>query len=318
MSAGAGGDRGTRVRTVRTVAELRAELAAAPRPLGLVPTMGALHEGHASLVRAARRSCRTVVVSAFVNPAQFAAGEDLDAYPRDEQRDRELAAAAGADLIFAPPVAEVYPPGFATAVEVSGLTEVLEGDPRARGPGHFRGVTTMVAKLLNMVGPDVAYFGQKDAQQALVVRRLVRDLDFPTQVEVRPTVRADDGVALSSRNAYLEPDDRARAAALPRALRAAEDLVAGGEREAHAILAAARAELDRTGVEPEYLALVDASDLSPLAVIEGTALLAVAARVGAARLIDNVLLEARARSPEPALASTPGGSSPGEQGDRDP
>jgi pantoate--beta-alanine ligase len=304
------------MRTVRTVVALRAELAAAPRPVGLVPTMGALHEGHLSLIRAARRDCATVVTSLFVNPTQFSTGEDLGSYPRDEARDGALAAGAGTDCLFAPGEAEVYPPGFATAVEVSGLTEVLEGDPRARGPGHFRGVTTVVTKLLNMVGPDVVYFGQKDAQQALVVRRLVRDLDFPVRVEVLPTVRADDGLALSSRNAYLSRVDRERAAALARALRAAEEAVDAGERDAAHVLEVAREELERAAIEPEYLELTDPTNLSPLETIEETALLSVAARVGSARLIDNVLLEARSPAPELALASTPGSSSAGQEGDR--
>ena len=206
--------------------ELRAALAPARREghtIGLVPTMGFLHEGHVSLLRAARAECDLVVMSLFVNPTQFGPGEDLDRYPRDEERDLRLAGEAGVDLVFAPPVAEVYPRRLATAVEVSGrLTAVLDGDPARRGPGHFRGVTTVVAKLFNIVGPDVAYFGQKDAQQAVVIRRMVRDLDFPVRVEVMPTVREADGLAMSSRNAYLEPADRERAVALSRALAAAE------------------------------------------------------------------------------------------------
>jgi pantoate--beta-alanine ligase len=277
---------------VRTVAELRAALAGrrADGPVGLVPTMGALHEGHLSLIRAARADCATVVVSLFVNPAQFAPEEDLGAYPRDESADAALAAAAGADLLFAPAADEVYPPGFDTRVEVGGLTDVLCGDPRRRGREHFRGVTTVVTKLLNMAAPDVAYFGQKDAQQALVIRKLVRDLDMPVRIDVLPTVRERDGLAMSSRNAYLSPDERERALALSRALAAAEAEVAAGRRDAAAVLAAARRELDARGVEPEYLELRSADDLTPAERVNGRTLLAVAARVGRARLIDNAVL----------------------------
>jgi pantoate--beta-alanine ligase len=229
------------VRTVRTVAELRAALAEASRPVGLVPTMGALHEGHLSLLRAARAESRTVVMSLFVNPAQFDQEADLAAYPRDERRDAELAREAGVDVLFAPPVEEVYPAGFSTRVEMRGpLAEELEGDPRERGPGHFAGVATVVTKLFNMVGPDVAYFGQKDAQQALVIRKLARDLDFPVRIAVLPTVRDPDGLALSSRNARLTPEQRERALGLSKALSAAERAVAAGARERDAVLDAAR------------------------------------------------------------------------------
>jgi pantoate--beta-alanine ligase len=284
------GRRGGGMKAVRTVAELRAELAEAPRPVALVPTMGALHEGHLSLVRRAQDQAATVVVSVFVNPAQFGPGEDLAAYPRDERRDLDLAAAAGADVMFVPPLEEVYPPGFDTTVEVGGVAAELEGAPAHRGPGHFRGVATVVTKLLNMVGPDVALFGQKDAQQALVIRRLVRDLDFPVRVEVAPTVRDSDGLALSSRNDYLSPAERERALALGRALRAAEDRVARGELESCDVIAAARGPLDAAGVEPEYLELRSAEDFSPAERVNGATLLCVAARVGRARLIDNTLL----------------------------
>jgi pantoate--beta-alanine ligase len=277
---------------VRTVSDLRAALAGGrgDGAVGLVPTMGAFHDGHLSLIRRAREECTTVVVSLFVNPAQFGTGEDLGAYPRDEARDAALAAELGTDVLFAPAADEVYPPGFDTTVEVGGLTDVLCGDPRRRGRDHFRGVTTVVAKLLNMVGPDVAYFGQKDAQQAIVIRKLVRDLDMPVRIEVLPTVREPDGLALSSRNAYLDPDERERAVALSRALRAAEAEVRAGRRDAATVLAAARGELDARGVEPEYLELRSADDLSPAARVNGRTLLAVAARVGRARLIDNTVL----------------------------
>jgi pantoate--beta-alanine ligase len=281
------------VKTVRTVAELRALLApqrASGRSVGLVPTMGYFHEGHLSLMRAARTENDVVVVSLFVNPTQFGPGEDLDAYPRDEERDGALAAAEGVDVLFAPAPGEVYPDGFATQVAVSGLTDVLDGDPARRGASHFNGVTTVVCKLLNMVGPDAAYFGQKDAQQALVITRMARDLDVPARIEVRPTVREPDGLAMSSRNAYLEPAERERALALSRALTAADAVVAGGERGSAPVLAAARSELDAAGVEPEYLELRSATDLSPVERVNGSTLLAVAAKVGRARLIDNIVL----------------------------
>ena len=281
------------MRTIRTIAELRQALEPerrAGRSIGLVPTMGYFHEGHLSLMRRARAGCDVVVVSLFVNPAQFAPGEDLDAYPRDEGRDYELAAAEGVDVLFAPAHDEVYPPGFDTTVSVSGLTEVLEGDPAQRGQGHFDGVTTVVTKLFNIVQPDVAYFGQKDAQQALAIRKLVADLDIPVRIEVGPTVRDDDGLALSSRNAYLSAEERERALALSRALRAAEDRVRLGQLDAAAVLDAARRELDEAGVEPEYLELRSAQDLSPAERVNGSTLLAVAARVGRARLIDNTIL----------------------------
>jgi pantoate--beta-alanine ligase len=279
---------------VRSRDELRAALATARaegRSIGLVPTMGYLHEGHLSLLRAAREQCDIVVMSLFVNPTQFGEGEDLDRYPRDEERDARLAAEAGVDYVYAPPVEEVYPDGFATTVEVSGeLTEVLDGDPARRGPEHFRGVATVVAKLFNTVQPEVAYFGQKDAQQLAVIRRMVRDLDIPVRVEGLPTVREEDGLAMSSRNAYLDSGERVRAAALSRALRTAD--ARAREESLPAAIAAARAELEAEGIEPEYLEARDPEDLSPVAELNGRpVLLAVAARVGGARLIDNVLIE---------------------------
>jgi pantoate--beta-alanine ligase len=282
------------VKIVETKRELRAELAVPRRDgrtIGLVPTMGSLHAGHLSLLAAARSDCDVVVVSVFVNPTQFGPGEDLGSYPRDLERDAELAASAGADLLYAPGVDEVYPDGFATTVSVGGLTEVLCGDPASRGAEHFRGVTTVVAKLLNTVGPDVAYFGQKDAQQALVVRRMAADLDFPVRIEVMPTIREPDGLAMSSRNARLAPGDRERAPAIHRALAAAEAAARAGSAAADA-LAAARAELGSAGIEPEYLEARDANDLTPVETFNGrAALIAVAAQVGDARLIDNVVIE---------------------------
>ena len=275
------------MRTVRTIADLRGALADAATPIGLVATMGALHAGHLALLERARADCATVVMSLFVNPSQFGAGEDLAAYPRDEDADARLAASAGVDFLFAPAPVEIYPPDFATRIHVSGLSDTLEG--AARGPQHFDGVATVVAKLLNIVGPQVAYFGQKDAQQALVVRRLVADLDMAVSIEVCPTVRAHDGLALSSRNAYLDDGERVRAAALYRALRAGADAVAAGVRDGAAARSAALAELEHDGIEPEYLVVVDPETLAPVQSVEGPVLIALAARVGGARLIDNVI-----------------------------
>ena len=281
------------MRTLRTRVELRELLAPerrAGRTIGLVPTMGAFHDGHLALIRAARAASDVVVVSLFVNPAQFAAGDDLGGYPRDEERDLRLAEAEGVDLVFAPAVDEIYPDGFDATVSIGGLTDVLEGDPSQRGREHFEGVTTVVTKLFNIVQPDAAWFGQKDAQQALVIHKLVRDLDIPVRIEVVPTVRDDDGLALSSRNVYLSPEERERALAISRALRAGEDTVARGEIAAADVLDAARAELERAGIDPEYLELRSPEDLSPIERVNGSTLLAVAARVGRARLIDNTIL----------------------------
>jgi pantoate--beta-alanine ligase len=280
------------MRTLRTVPGLRTALKPArraERTIGLVPTMGALHDGHLSLVRAAREQTDEVVVSLFVNPSQFEDAGDLAAYPRDEERDAALAAEAGADILFAPPPEIVYPPGFSTEVRVSGpLTATLEGEHR--GPGHFHGVTTVVTKLLNMARPDVVFFGQKDAQQALVIHRLVRDLDIDVRIEIAPTVREPDGLALSSRNVRLHGDDRRRALALSRALAAAEQAASAGERDADAIARLARAQMQELQVEPEYLELVDPEDLAPVRAIDGETLVAVAARVGEVRLIDNTTI----------------------------
>ncbi len=280
------------MRTIRTVAELRRALAPARRveaTIGLVPTMGALHDGHLSLIHRARTSCDVVVVSLFVNPAQFNEGADLALYPRDERRDADLAANAGADYLFAPEVAEVYPDGFATTVRVEGITETLEGAHRGRE--HFDGVSTVVTKLFNMVGPDVAFFGQKDAQQALVVTKLVRDLNLAVRIEVCPTVREPDGLAMSSRNVHLDAAQRRQAIALSRALAIAAGCLAEGERDAAVVVAAARAELDGAGVDTEYFVLVNPQDLTPVTHITGPTLALVAARLGSTRLIDNRLLE---------------------------
>jgi pantoate--beta-alanine ligase len=281
------------MRTIRTNAEMRAYERTGT--VGLVPTMGAFHAGHHSLIRAARERCDTVVVSLFVNPAQFNEPADLEAYPRDEARDAAEAAELGADVLYAPPVEEVYPPGFSTLVRVERLSDVLEG--AERGPGHFAGVCTVVTKLFNVVRPDLAYFGQKDAQQVAVLRRMVRDLDLPVELAVMPTVREPDGLALSSRNVRLSPDERTRALSLSRALRAAETAVAGGERDASAVERAARGALN--GVEPEYLALVDPDSFEPITTVDDRVLVAVAARIGATRLIDNTIVHTAA-TPERA------------------
>jgi pantoate--beta-alanine ligase len=276
---------------IRKTAELRTAVSAARSDgarVGLVPTMGAFHDGHLSLMRRAKAASGFVVVSLFVNPAQFNEAADLERYPRDEQRDAAMADAAGAQVLFAPSVTEVYPPGFVTAVEVSALAEPLEGI--VRGTQHFRGVATVVTKLLNMVQPDDAYFGQKDAQQALIIRRLVQDLDLPVRIEICPTVREPDGLAMSSRNVLLDPASRARAAALSRALFAIERAAHDGETNADIALARGRAILDAEHIAPEYLAAVDANTLKPVVKLDGETLVAIAARFGVVRLIDNVIL----------------------------
>jgi pantoate--beta-alanine ligase len=295
------------MKTLRTVAELRAELAPdrrASRSIGLVPTMGALHDGHLSLIARARATSDVVVVSLFVNPTQFDDAADLSAYPRDEDRDARLAQEAGADVLFAPPTGEVYPHGFATTVRVFGITEPLEGE--SRGEEHFGGVATVVTKLLNMVQPDVAFFGQKDAQQVAVIRRLVRDLDMPVRIEVGATVREPDGLALSSRNARLNNGERERARALPHALQAARAAVRRGERDPAAVAAGARAAMQDLGVEPEYVELVTPDTFVPVRHIDGEpVLVAVAARVGAVRLIDNELLVADGGGQNPTSTGSP-------------
>lgn len=288
------------MRTVRTVGELRSEVGGARRagrPVSLVPTMGALHGGHLALVLAARaeraptdeRTHGLVVVSLFVNPTQFDDAGDLAAYPRDEERDAALAAEAGADVLFVPDPAQVYPPGFGTEVRVGGtLTETLEG--AARGAAHFHGVTTVVAKLLGMVQPDVACFGAKDAQQVRVISRMVADLDLPVRIRVVPTIRDADGLARSSRNARLDVDARFRAGEMPAALRAAAAALASGERDARRLEDVATDVLADAD-EIEYVRVVDPGGLQPVDVVERPALLVLAARFGGVRLIDNLLLD---------------------------
>ena len=277
---------------VRTVRELR-EAVRAARGRGdrvaLVPTMGALHEGHLALVRRARERCEFVIVSLFVNPAQFTEAADLARYPRDEARDARLTESVGASVLFAPSVDEVYPDGVATTVEVAGLSAPLEGV--ARGPQHFRGVATVVTKLLNMAQPDEAFFGQKDAQQALIIRRLVRDLDLPVRVEIVPTVREPDGLAMSSRNALLDAEGRRKATVLSRALFAVDRAAAAGETRAGAALDAGRSILTEHEIIPEYFAAVDAETLASVDQLAGRTLIVIAAHVGRIRLIDNVIVD---------------------------
>ncbi|HWD69289.1 MAG TPA: pantoate--beta-alanine ligase [Solirubrobacteraceae bacterium] len=293
------------MRTLRTVAELRIALAQPRREgrrIGLVATMGALHEGHLSLMRRARSECDEVVVTLFVNPAQFNQGSDLDAYPRDEQRDAVIAAEEGVDYLFAPPVGEIYPDGFATTVSIGGITEVLEGVYRGRE--HFEGVATVVCKFFNIAAPDVAYFGQKDAQQTLVIKRLVRDLNMPVRVEVCPTVRERDGLARSSRNARLSPAERRRATALHQALATAQVLAAAGETDVATLIAAANSELADPQLRVEYFRIVNPETLMPITSVDGPALALVAAWVGETRLIDNQMLSVPTSSRPPTAAGS--------------
>jgi pantoate--beta-alanine ligase len=258
--------------------------------VGFVPTMGSLHEGHLSLVRVARRRSDAVVVSVFVNPAQFGPEEDLEAYPRDFGRDRRLLGQEGVDVVFHPDAKIMYPDGFATSVAVERLTRGLCGRTR---PGHFRGVTTVVAKLLNVVKPNIAVFGQKDAQQALVIRRMARDLDFDTRIVIAPTVREPDGLAMSSRNSYLTPEQRRQAPVLYRSLRQARRMVREGERDAARVKLAMRRLIRReSGSRIDYVEVVDTDELRPVRRVRGRVLIAVAVYLGRARLIDNIILRA--------------------------
>ncbi|MCJ1706249.1 pantoate--beta-alanine ligase [Microbacterium sp. VKM Ac-2923] len=279
------------MRIVRTVTELRAALEPhRSGGIGFVPTMGALHEGHLSLLRAAAVENPTVVLSIFVNPTQFGEAADLDAYPRTEEADVELAASAGAHVVFAPSAAEMYPAGFATTISVGGaVTATLEG--AVRGRSHFDGVATVVATLLLAVQPDRAYFGAKDAQQVVVVRRMVTDLRIPVAIVTCPTSREADGLARSSRNARLSAEERQLAAIVPRSLRAAQDAFASGIRDAHRLTALVREGLAEAGLDDEYVEIVDADTLDPLTDVTRPALLALAVRVGTVRLIDNVVLD---------------------------
>jgi pantoate--beta-alanine ligase len=277
------------VLTARTVAEVRDALRparGAEQRIGLVATMGALHDGHLSLLHHARVTCDIVVMSLFVNPRQFDQATDLAGYPRDERRDGELAADAGVDVLFAPAPETIYPPGFATTISVGGPAEGLES--AHRGDAHFDGVATVVCKLLNIVAPAVAYFGEKDAQQVAVVRRMVADLDIATEIAVLPTVRDPDGLAMSSRNALLSRGDRAAADVIHRALLAVAAAVGAGERDPATATARGRKLLAAAGAQLDYLELVDPRTMRPLVTVHDAALAVVAARLGSIRLIDNL------------------------------
>jgi pantoate--beta-alanine ligase len=278
-------------RVVETVREVKAFVAACRKRgqrIGFVPTMGAFHEGHLSLMRTARQENDVVVVSIFVNPIQFSAGEDFDRYPRRPEQDVKLAQSEDVALVFTPSVAEIYPKGFDTYVDQTDLPSKLCG---AQRPGHFRGVMTIVTKLFNIVTPDVAYFGQKDYQQSLIIRRTVVDLNLPVAVKVLPTVREEDGVAMSSRNAYLGPKQRKDAVCLSLALKRAQDLVHGGEGSAARVAADLRKFVHKTkGARVEYVEIVNSETLEPVKEIKGRTLIALAVRIGKARLIDNCIV----------------------------
>ena len=277
------------IHTIQWMKELAKDALVNQRVLGLVPTMGALHEGHFSLVREAKRNCSLVVVSIFVNPKQFGPAEDLKKYPRTFEADREALANLGVDILFAPTAGEMYPSGFRTSVTVKGLSDRWEGRSR---PGHFDGVTTVVLKLFEIVGPTTAFFGRKDAQQARIIRQMVADLNLDTQIEVCAIVREPDGLALSSRNAYLIPDDRRAATALSQALGVCRDKIANGERDVARLLAAMRAKLEsQPRVSADYAEIVDADSLEPVMALRGSCYALIAAKVGETRLIDNAYIE---------------------------
>ncbi len=273
---------------VTTLEELRTALALLERPLGLVPTMGYLHEGHISLARRAREQCVSVAVSIFVNPTQFGPTEDLSKYPRDLERDLKMLEEAGVDMVWTPTPEVMYPPGFQTWVEVQEVSVPLEG---AQRPGHFRGVTTVVAKLFNAVAPDKAYFGQKDAQQAAVIRRMTADLNFPIEIVVCPTVREPDGLAMSSRNVYLDPEQRKAATVLYRALSAARAAYENGERDADKLRGIMKRTVEaETLARLQYVSCADYASLQELDQVSGKALLSMAVFFGKTRLIDNLVL----------------------------
>jgi pantoate--beta-alanine ligase len=275
-----------------TIEEIRAwvgQARAEGKTIGLVPTMGALHAGHVSLIEAARRQCDAVVVSIFVNPTQFGPGEDLDKYPRPFEQDLEICRAHGVGAVFAPSPGQMYPQENVTWVAVEKLTEPLCGRSR---PGHFRGVTTVCAKLFNIVGPDVAFFGQKDGQQARVIEQMVADLNMPLAIVVCPTVREPDGLAVSSRNQYLSPEHRTDATQIYQALRRGRELIEAGERRAEVVRAEMRTVLEQVpAIEIEYVSLVDAGTLDEVSEARGRVMAAIAVRLGSGRLIDNILVD---------------------------
>ncbi len=277
------------MKIVRSIREIKSELIRCRnkgRAVGFVPTMGYLHEGHLSLIRKAREDNDVVVVSIFVNPAQFGANEDYAEYPRDLRRDARLCKKAGVDYIFYPPVKSMYPKGYSTFVSVEGLTKNLCGRFR---PGHFRGVTTVVTKLFNIVRPNTAYFGQKDAQQSIVIKRMAEDLDMDIQIEVMPTVRERDGLAMSSRNSYLSSDERRRSATIYRALQLAKDLIKLNDKDARGIIREMRRMLAPVATKIDYVSIVEPHTLKGVKVITGEVLVAVAVWMGETRLIDNIL-----------------------------
>ena len=277
------------IRTISWMSQVAREARVKERIVGLVPTMGALHEGHFSLIRAAKSECAPVVVSIFVNPKQFGPSEDFQKYPRAFEADRAALENLGVDYLFAPTPEEMYPRGFRTTVAVEGLSEKLEGRSR---PGHFQGVTTVVLKLLEIVQPNLAYFGRKDAQQARIIRQMALDLNLGTQIVVRPILRERDGLALSSRNVYLNADERRAATALYRSLNAARQEIMAGERNPAHLLAALRRVIDaEPAVVLDYAEIVDAETLEPVVSLRGEGLILLAAKVGKTRLIDNALIE---------------------------
>jgi pantoate--beta-alanine ligase len=276
------------VETIESVYHLVATARAQDKSIGFVPTMGALHAGHISLIEAAAKRCDFVVVSIFVNPTQFAPAEDFEKYPRDLVGDMKICAGAGVDVVFAPGTSEMYAQANVTWVDVEKLTDNLCGRSR---PAHFRGVTTVCAKLFNIVSPDVAFFGQKDAQQAIVIKRMVADLNMPLQIAVCPTVREPDGLAVSSRNQYLSADERKDALLLSAALRECEKLVAGGQRNCQALIDTMHKIISRSSkAQIEYISIVDPQTLADIDVIQGAALVALAVKIGSTRLIDNILV----------------------------
>ena len=278
------------MKTAKTIDEVRRAVRharARGEDIGFVPTMGALHEGHLSLVRAAKHRCRSVVVSIFVNPAQFGPNEDFSKYPRTLEKDFEQLAREGADIMFTPSAEQMYDPSPAVWVDVTGLSDRNEGRVR---PGHFRGVATVVAKLFNIVQPDVAFFGQKDAAQLAVIRRMVRELRYPVEIVGCPIIREADGLAMSSRNVYLSAEERKQAAVLSRALRAAEEAFRRGATDANTLTTTVRQELSTEPISVDYVEVLDPATLLPVNEVKSPALLAIAARVGSTRLLDNVIL----------------------------
>jgi len=277
------------IHTVEWMKQVAREARAAGRVVGFVPTMGALHEGHLSLVRAAQQQCQPVVVSIFVNPKQFGPKEDLEKYPRQFEADRAMLESLGVEYLFAPSVGEMYPPGFSTYVDVERISELHEGRSR---PGHFRGVTTVVLKLLEIVGPRLAYFGRKDAQQARVVHKMAADLNLDAEIVICPIVREADGLAISSRNAYLKPEERRAATALNRALRAAQSEITGGERDTMRLIAAMRRVLDAEPLaSTDYAEVVNVETFETVTRLRRACFLLLAVFIGTTRLIDNLLVE---------------------------